>query len=163
MEKAWKYHADKSEKFGDEHSQEAYKYRARQRFAMGFIDLNTGDPIIIDLSKNQAQAVHETIQEYVDELDDLAFKLAKTGSGTNTTVSLSPIINRKKKLTDEENENFDNAPDKFDMNLFDGILYEMDDDEQIEKLIEVGFDVSLIGLEAPAKKEEKTEEESYDF
>src|SRR5690625_3450902 len=50
-DKAWKYHADLSEEFGDKHSQEAYKYRARQRFALGFIDLDTGDPIIIDLSK----------------------------------------------------------------------------------------------------------------
>src|SRR5690625_2762028 len=59
---AWKYHADKSEEFGDKHSQEAYKYRARQRFAMGFIDLDTGEPIIVDLSKNQAQAVHGVIK-----------------------------------------------------------------------------------------------------
>src|SRR5699024_5357178 len=58
---AWKYHADKSEEFGDKDSQEAYKYRPRQRFALGFIDLDTGEPIIVDLSKNQAQAVHGNI------------------------------------------------------------------------------------------------------
>ena len=38
--------------------------------------------------------------------------------------------------------------------VVDGILYEMDEEEQIEKLIEVGFDVSLIGLDAPEKNEE---------
>src|SRR5690625_351307 len=43
FDKAWKYHADKSEKFGDEHSQEAYKYRARQRFATGFIGFDPGE------------------------------------------------------------------------------------------------------------------------
>ena len=152
-DKAWKYHADKSEEFGDKHSQEAYKYRARQRFAMGFIDLDTGEPIIVDLSKNQAQAVHGNIMKYKERLDQFAFELAKTGQGTSTAVSLSliPILDD---LTDEQRKNFENAPEEFDMTLFDGILYEMDDDEQIEKLIEAGFDVSLIGLEPPKKKEQ---------
>src|SRR5690625_5077222 len=34
-DKAWQYHADLSQEFGDKHSQEAYKYRCKQRFAMG--------------------------------------------------------------------------------------------------------------------------------
>src|SRR5690606_36999237 len=72
-DKAWKYHADRSEKFGDEHSQEAQKYRARQRFARGFFDLDAGEPIIVDLSKNQAQAVHSVIQKYKDRLNQFAF------------------------------------------------------------------------------------------
>lgn len=149
-DKAWKYHADLSEKFGDEHSQEAYKYRPRQRFAMGFIDLDTGEPIIVDLSKNQAQAVHGEITKRAERLDQYAFELSKTGQGTSTAVSLSliPVLDD---LTDAQRKNFDEAPAEFDMSLFDGILYEMDDDEQIEKLIEAGFDVSLIGLEAPKK------------
>jgi len=160
-DKAWKYHADKSEEFGDEHSQEAYKYRARHRFAMGFIDLDTGEPIIVDLSKNQAQAVHGNITKYKERLDQFAFELAKTGQGTSTAVSLSliPILDD---LTAKQRKNFENAPEEFDMTLFDGILYEMDDDEQIEKLIEAGFDVSLIGLEPP-KKEGDGEAEAEDF
>src|SRR5690625_1447633 len=56
-DKAWKYHADKSKEFGDKHSQEAYKYRPKERFALGFIDLDTGEPIIVDLSKKKARAV----------------------------------------------------------------------------------------------------------
>ena len=153
-DKAWKYHADRSKKFGDKHSQEAYKYKPRQRFAMGFIDLDTGDPIIVDLSKNQAQAVHSSIMKYKERLDQFAFELSKTGQGTNTTVSLSliPILDD---LTDEQRKNFENAPKESDMSLLDGILYEMDEEEQIEKLIEVGFDVSLIGLEKPENSEEE--------
>src|SRR5690625_2917866 len=163
-DKAWKYHADKSEEFGDKDSQEAYKYRPRQRFALGFIDLDTGEPIIVDLSKNQAQAIHGNITKYAERLDQFAFELSKTGQGTSTAVSLSliPIIDD---LTDTQRKNFEAAPEDFDMTLFDGLLYEMDEDEQIEKLIEAGFDVSLIGLEPPEKdkEDEGTGAEEFDF
>jgi len=161
-DKAWKYHADKSEEFGDKDSQEAYKYRPRQRFALGFIDLDTGEPIIVDLSKNQAQAVHGNITKYAERLDQFAFELTKQGQGTSTTVSLSliPILDD---LTDVQRKNFDEAPKEFDMSLFEGLLYEMDDDEQTEKLIEVGFDVRLIGLEAPKKDDKQANEDDYDF
>src|SRR5690625_2546676 len=162
-DKAWKYHADKSKEFGDKHSQEAYKYRARQRFAMGFIDLDTGEPIIVDLSKNQAQAVHGVIKRVEKRLDRTPFELSKDGQGTSTTVSLTPLF--PEDLDDKQTKNFEEAPKEFDMRLFEGILYEMDEDEQIEKLIEVGFDVSLIGLEAPAKTDESSEakESAEDF
>ena len=76
-DKAWKYHADKSEEFGDKDSQEAYKYRPRQRFALGFIDLDAGEPIIVDLSKNQAQAVHGNITKYAERLDQFAFEIGR--------------------------------------------------------------------------------------
>lgn len=165
-DKAWKYHADRSEKFGDEHSQEAQKYRARQRFAMGFFDLDSGKPIIVDLSKNQAQAVHSVIQKYKDRLDQFAFELSKTGNGKNTTVSLTliPVLDD---LTETQRKNFENAPTEFDMTLFDGILYEMDEDEMVQKLHEVGFDVTLIGYDVPSKQaenaSEETNEEIFDF
>lgn len=163
-DKAWKYHKDRSKDWTDEHAQEAQKYRVRQRFAMGFIDLDTGEPIIIDVSKKQAQAIHSTIKKYENRLDQFAFELSKTGQGTNTAVSLTliPILDD---LTEEQRKNFENAPKEFDMSLFDGILYEMDDDEMIEKLIEVGFDVSLIGLEPPAKdnSDEGADDDNYDF
>ena len=162
-DKAWKYHADKSKEWGDKHSQEAQKYRARQRFAMGFFDLDSGEPIIVDLSKNQAQAVHSVIQKYKDRLDQFAFELSKTGSGTNTAVSLT-LIPLLDDLTEQQRKNFENAPAEFDMKLFDGILYEMDEDEQIEKLHEAGFDVTLIGYDVPSpKQDEQSDEENFDF
>src|SRR5690625_3681741 len=87
-DEAWKYHADKSKEFGDKHSQEAYKYRARQRFAMGFIDLDTGEPIIVDLSKNQAQAIHGVIKRSEKRLDRMAFELRKDGRSEEHTSEL---------------------------------------------------------------------------
>lgn len=151
---AWKYHKDRSNDFNDEHGQEAAKYRAKQRFAMGFFDLTSGEPIIVDLSKKQAQGVHDVIKKYEKKLGKLAFELSKTGNGTSTSVTLTPVLDLDEDLTPEQRANFDKAPDKFDMSLFDGLLYEADEDEQIELLIKAGFDVSLIGLEAPKKDDE---------
>lgn len=155
---AWKYHVDKSNEFGDKHSQEAYKYKPKQRFALGFIDLDSGEPIIVDLSKNQAQAVHGVIKRSEKRLDRMAFELEKSGAGTSTVVSLTPIF--EEDLDEKQTKNFADAPEGFDMTLFEGLLYEMDNDEQIEKLIEAGFDISLIGLEAPEKSENNDESDA---
>lgn len=143
---AWKYHKDLSEDFSDKHGQEAGKYRPKQRFALGFIDLETGEPIIVDVSKNQAQAVHGTLKKYEKKLGKMAFELSKTGQSTSTVVSLSPIIDFDDDLTDTQRENFEKAPAEFDMSLFDGLLYEADEDEQVQLLTQAGFDVSLIGF-----------------
>jgi len=159
---AWKYHKDRSKDFNDEHGQEAAKYRAKQRFAMGFFDLTSGEPIIVDLSKKQAQGVHDVIKKYEKKLGKLAFELSKTGNGTSTSVTLTPVLDLDEDLTPEQRANFDKAPDKFDMSLFDGLLYEADEDEQIELLIKAGFDVSLIGLEAP-KDDTKADIEDEDL
>ncbi len=158
-DKAWKYHVDKSEKFQDEHSVEARKYRPKQRFVMGFFDLDSGEQIAIDVSKKQAQALHGSIMKNEKRLDTFAFELSKEGEDTSTIVSLTPMLDD---MTKEQQKNFDNAPSEFNQSKFEGILYEMNEDEQIEKLIEAGFDISLIGLVAPTK-EESSEEPEYDF
>ena len=152
-DKAWKYHKDLSKEWTDEHGQEAAKYRPKQRFAMGFFDLTSGEPIIIDVSKNQAQAIHGNIKKYEKRLDQMAFELSKQGSGRDTTVSLSPVMFPEEDLTEQQQKNLAEAPKEFDMKLFDGILFEADEAQQIENLIQAGFDISLIGLEAPKKED----------
>lgn len=153
-DKAWKYHKDLSNEFSDQHGQEASKYRAKRRFAMGFFDLTEGKEIVVDVSKAQAAAIHEAIVKYEKRLGKLAFELSKSGSGTSTKVSLTPIIDMEEDLTDKERENFANAPETFDQKYFEGILYEMSEKEQIEKLQQAGFDVSLIGLTPQADTQE---------
>ncbi|MGN7387766.1 hypothetical protein [Sporosarcina sp. SAFN-015] len=149
-DRAWKHHKDLSQEFNDYHGQEASKYRCKERFAMGFYDLTTGELIVIDVSKKQAQAIHAIIVKNEKRLDKMAFELSKQGSGTSTTVSLSPVMFPDEDLTDVQRANLDKAPDKFDMSRFDGILFEADEKQQIENLIQAGFDIALIGLERPA-------------
>lgn len=167
-DRAWKFHRDLSEDFSDAHGQEASKYRPKRRFAMGFYDLATGELIVVDLSKNQAQAVHSVIKKYEKKLGKMAFELSKQGSGTSTSVSLTPLIDLDDDLTDEERKHFDKAPAEFDMSRFDGILYEADEDEQIRLLKQAGFDVTLIGYDAnaggsPAQDDDATGEDSLPF
>lgn len=147
-DKAFLYHKNKSKDFNDEHGQEASKYRAKQRFAMAFYDLDQGDYIIVDLSKKQAQAIAATITKYEKKLDKLAFELAKEGTGTATTVSLSPVLDMEEDLTDKQNENFAKAPKEFDHAVFNGIWYEQDEAQMVALLKQAGFDVSLIGYDA---------------
>ena len=112
---AWKYHKDRSDDWQDEHGQEASKYRPTQRFAFGFINLETGEPIIIDLSKKQGQVVYSVIQRNEKRLDKKYFELSKTGTGMNTVVMMS--AEDLDELTDKEREHFDNAPKEFDKEM----------------------------------------------
>jgi hypothetical protein len=131
----------------EDNKKEAAKYRVKERYALGFIDLETGEPIIVDLSRNQAKVVHAVIKKYEKKLGKLAFELSKSGSSTSTVVSLSPVIDMDEDLTDKERANFDKQDGKeFDMKLFDGLLYEADEKQQIENLVAAGFDITLIGL-----------------
>ena len=149
FDKAWRHHKDLSEDFSDKHGQEAAKYRVKRRFAMGFFDLDSGEQIIIDVSKAQGQAIYSTIKKYEKKLEKLAFELTKSGQGTSTTVSLTPIIDMDEDLSDKQRENFDKAPAEFDTAKFEGILFEKDEKEMLEALHSVGFDVTKIGYEVP--------------
>jgi hypothetical protein len=140
---------DGDSKKAEELKAEARKYRGKERYLMGFANLETGEDIIVDLTKPQALAVYETIMEYEEDgqYAEMAFKLSKKGESTSTTVTLTPIVNMAKGLTDDETKHFEATADKpFDHTLFDSVLYEADEAEQIENLVKAGFDVSLIRL-----------------
>ncbi len=154
-DKAFQYYQDlkfKARDAGDSKAEEeygnlAYQFKPKERFALGFIDLATGEPIIIDLSKKQAQAVHAVINKNAKKLDKVAFELSKNGSGQATTVMLNIIFDFDEDLSEKERENFAKFDGKeFDMTLFDGLLYEADEKEQIDNLVAAGFDITLIGM-----------------
>ncbi|MCY9546817.1 hypothetical protein [Lysinibacillus xylanilyticus] len=142
-DKAYKYHKDKSKDFNDEHGQEASKYRAKQRFAMAFFDLDKGEYIIVDLSKKQAQSIATVISKNESKLGKKAFELEKVGSGTSTSVMLSPLD--LEDLTEKQRANFDKAPTEFDQTVFNGIWYEQNEAQMIELLKQAGFNISLVG------------------
>jgi len=164
----------------DELSTIGYRFRAKPRYIMGFHNLETGKDIIVDFTKKQAEAVYATILEYVEtdsdgnviedashEIYEMAFKLSKKGSGTNTVGSLAPIINLSKGLTEEEQKNFAESAGKgFDTSMFDGVLYEMDEEEMVKALVKADFNISLIGLSigsSDANSNEEVDEETLPF
>lgn len=158
-DKAWKYHADQSKEFGDNHSQEAYKYKPELRYVMGFFDLDSGERIVIDVSRKQAATIRESIIKYEKKIGKVAFEVSKGNGGS---VSLTPILDMEEDLTDKQRENFGKAPEEFKIEDFHGILYEADDEEMTRTLIGQGFDVSLIGLSGAAKADEEPKEREED-
>lgn len=143
-DRASAYHKSKSEVYTDDHGQLAYKYAGKPRFAMAFYSLDESKFIVVDLTKNQAQAVAAVIAKNEKKLDKKPFELEKTGTGTSTAVTLSPLD--LDDLTEKQQAVFEAAPKEFDASVFDGIWYEKDDEEQIADLRKTGFDISLIGI-----------------
>ncbi|UBH21926.1 hypothetical protein LAU42_09125 [Macrococcus armenti] len=159
FDKAWQYWQDKSEKFGDEASQEATKYRIKPRFAVGFYDLDEKTCIVIDFSKNQAKDVLGIIQKNEKKLTKKAFELEKSGTGTSTKVVLSPLD--LDDLTPEQETAFNEAPKEFDKTLFENLYFVQNEEQMVESLKGAGFDVSLIGLEGgtPVTADAETQED----
>lgn len=128
-------------------------FRAKQRFILPFIDLDTGALIYIDMSKLQAQAVLDVTkkQHAKGKLNRLAFELEKKGSGKDTKVSLTPIFDIEDDLTDKQQANFEKADiDKVEPN-FNGLTFVADYDQQVDNLVAAGFDIEKIGLEVAEK------------
>lgn len=126
---------------------EAYLYKGKKRYLRAFFDLTTGQDIVVDLSPKQEQTIKSAIEDNVDDLDIVAFKLAKKGTSTAATVSLSAIVKQERDLTAEERANFaklGEAP--FDLADFETCLYVADAAEQTKNLVIAGFDIGRLGL-----------------
>lgn len=146
--------AGKSEAEVKKLKESGYRYKGKKRVMVGLYDLTSGKDIVIDVSPKQHSAIKNSLIDYLedDQYKEMAFKISKKGDGTDTVVTVTPIINVAKGLTDEEKENFEASADEpFNDAIFDGILYEADDAEQIEFLQKDGFDVGLIGLSGATK------------
>jgi hypothetical protein len=127
--------------------QQAYLLKGKPKYLIGLGSLETGEDIVVDLTPKQAAGVFAAIAKYEKKLDKLAFELSKTGSSTNTVVSLSPILDMDEDLTDAERTNFAKCGEKpFDDKLFDGCLYVADEAEQTKNLVIAGFDIGRLGL-----------------
>ena len=152
-DKAAQYYSDLAFKAQSEDEKkdlraQAGLYRGSTRFVFGFIDLDTGLPIYIDLSKKQALAVHSVITKNAAKLGKKAFELEKTGQSTSTQVMLSPLdlddLNAKQAANFEKVEGFADFS-------FDGLLYESNEAQQAEDLRKAGFDLSLIGYDGASE------------
>ena len=154
-DKASSYFKAKSEVYTDENGQLAYKYSGKPRFAMAFYCLNEGKFIVVDLTKNQAQAVAAVITKNEKKLDKKPFELEKIGTGTSTAVTLSPLD--LDDLTEKQQVVFESAPKDFDTSVFDGIWYEKDDEEQIADLRKTGIDPTVLGYSTATNDATSTE------
>jgi hypothetical protein len=147
---------------------EGYKYSGKQRYAIGFIDLEVGKEIVLDFTGKQFNdSIKPALIKYNAKKDKTAFELAKTGSGTKTVITLSPILDMddEEEITVKERANFDKFVGKeFDLKKFEGLLFEADEKQQIENLVAAGFDITLIGLSiGGAEHVEIPEDKEFNF
>jgi hypothetical protein len=126
---------------GDEKGAEAigkhaYALSAKPRYLFGFIDLADGKPMIIDLSKKQAQGVIATIRKYEKRLNQLAFEISKTGTGQSTTVGFNPLMFLEEDLEPKELENFKASEGAtIPEEVYANCLYVKSRDEQADDLL----------------------------
>jgi hypothetical protein len=147
-------------------SSEGYKYSGKPRFAIGFIDLEVGKEIVLDFTKKQFnEVIKPALVKYDAKKDKIAFEISKDGSGTNTKISLMPVIDMDDDLTDKERASFDKFIGKeFNKKHFEGLLFEADEKQQIENLVAAGFDITLIGLSIGGNSEGQTQTDNdYEF
>jgi hypothetical protein len=126
---------------------EAYLFKGKKRYLRAFFDLTTGKDVVVDLSPKQEATIKSAIDDNKDDLDVIAFKLAKKGAGKDAVVSLSAIVKQERDLTPEERANFDKLGETpFDMESFETCLYVADEEEQTKNLVIAGFDIGRLGL-----------------
>ncbi|MEC0167907.1 hypothetical protein [Paenibacillus graminis] len=126
---------------------ESYLYKGKKRYLRAFHDLTTGKDVVVDLSPNQEKVIKSAIEENIDDLDVIAFKLSKKGTGQSAAVSLSAIVKMDRDLTAEERDNFAKLGETpFDMASFETCLYVADVEEQTKNLVIAGFDIGRLGL-----------------
>ncbi|MCS1350353.1 hypothetical protein [Mechercharimyces sp. CAU 1602] len=126
---------------------QAYQLKAKPRYLFGFINLEDGLPLIVDLTKNQAKSVISAIDKYTKKIGTFPFELSKEGMKMATKVSLTPVIDEDD-LTEQERKHFESTAGKaFDDLLYEKVLKVRKEEEQIEDLKAFGFDVRKLGVE----------------
>ena len=132
----------------------------RKRYIFAFGDMESGEIKILDVSKNQAKKLIADLEEYKEDINDIAFNLKKVGEGTSTGYSLNPIL----KMKGNDQELFDalegvEVTDEF----FSSVLVPRKEELQVKILAESGFDVEAYGMELPedAEVENKETEELF--
>lgn len=119
---------------------QAYLVKPKPRYILAAIDLETGEKLYVDLTKNQAKAVIAVVQKKAKKLDSLAFELAKTGESTSTAVSLTQLD--EDELDAKELENFGKSKGiEFADEDFEALLQYKAEDEQLDDLYQ--FDRKL--------------------
>lgn len=111
----------------------------KKRYLFAFVDLTDGTTRVWDCSKNQAKDMLSQIKEYEDSLDEVAFKLKRTGNKTDTSYKLNPILKMKGAIADKFHE-FDDA-DEVPVDFFEAVLKPRSTNFMKTILQEAGFPV----------------------
>lgn len=130
----------------------------KPRYMFVFASLETGKLVAFDASKNQAKALISTIEEYSEDdvYAEVGFNFKRTGTKTDTTYSLSPIIRMKK----DDQAAFDAwNGEEVTMDFFESIIQPKDDKFLVKLLAEVDNSVVDLFPDIDISDDEDTAEE----
>lgn len=120
------------QKMAEEIGKLAGMIRAKERYLIAFFNLETGEPFLIDLTKNQAKDIGAKLKKYRDKKDKFAFELSKSGTSTDTKVDLDIIIDD---LDPSLQKTFDSLAGKeIDQEVFGKVLPIRDRQGQIDDI-----------------------------
>lgn len=144
FDKAYLYHKERSKERTDAEGVEASVYKPKERFIMGFYDLDEKKYIALDLSGNQARGIAPLIKKNEAKLGKKAFEISKS-PGTSGVITINPLD--LDDLTPEQLTAFEGAPAVKDDDALFGLFIEKDEKEMVDELVRVGFDVKKIGFD----------------
>lgn len=120
--------------------EKAYALKAKPRYFFGFINLEDGLPMVIDLSKKQAQGIHNVIMKNEKRIGSMPFEISKADGGS---VTLNMMF--EDDLTTEEAAHFKASEGKeIPLEAYEGSVWKRQPEEQLLDLKKFGFDTSLI-------------------
>ena len=114
---------------------------ARKRLLFAFIDLVSDSLCVFDATRNQAEALISTIEEYADDLADIAFTFKRFGEKNETIYSLSPVLKPDAELT-AVFKRWDGR--EISLETFERILQPRTIMQQTEDLERAGFPLSQL-------------------
>lgn len=127
---------------------------ARPRYLFAFADIGKKTVRLFDATKNQAKGLISAIEEYGEDIADIAFTFKRVGNKTDTTYSLNPIL----KMKGADKEGFDSFEgQEVEVEFFEKALFARTREKQIEELRNAGFPVAKVfGKEGELSKEDES-------
>jgi hypothetical protein len=111
---------------------------AKKRYLFALADLNTGKIRVWDCSYGQAKDLLGQINEYKDDINEVAFNFKRTGAKKDTTYKLNPIL----KLKGDDIEKFHNFDDvEVEIDFFESCLVPKSEQLIMDVLNDAGFPV----------------------
>lgn len=127
-------------KAGSAGLEEFNQLKTKARYLFAFAELETGKVKLLDVSKNQAKKLMSGIDEYAEDIADIAFTLKRVGAGKDTAYNLNPIL----KMKGNDQENFDKFDgESVELQFFiDRLEVRVCNEEfKIKMLVQAGFPV----------------------
>ncbi|MGG0487235.1 hypothetical protein ABEY65_28195 [Priestia aryabhattai] len=137
------------------------KLVAKKRYIFALYDIDMKQVRYWDASKNQATKMISDIEEYADNIGEIAFNFKRQGTKTDTVYSLNPIL----KLDEKSKEVFEEAGEvKVELADFESVLIPRTPEQQIGLLKEAGFPVEeFFSIEESELDLSKDEDPTDDF